>query len=54
MYFNDKKIPENEVANCFASFFAKKVDNIVVSIEFFPLLRLNSTMETTDKILCET
>ena len=28
--------------------------HIVVSIEFFPLLMLNSTMETTEKILCST
>ena len=28
MYFNDEKIPEKEVANCFAAYFEDKVDKI--------------------------
>ena len=29
MYYKDKIIPENEVANCFANYFEKKVEKIV-------------------------
>ena len=29
MYHNDKKVPENEIADCFATYFEGKVDKIV-------------------------
>ena len=29
MYINDKKVPENEIADCFATYFEDKVNNIV-------------------------
>ena len=31
MYYNEIRIPEAEVANCFAAFFVEKVDKIVNS-----------------------
>ena len=31
MYYSEKRIPDGEVANCFAAFFEEKVDKIVKS-----------------------
>ena len=56
-------IIQEKISNIYSWCFVKKAScsktlsktiHFVVSIEFFPLLMLNSTMETTDKILCET
>ena len=40
MCYNDVKIPENEVANCFASYFEEKVDKIVKSAYFHEQLTM--------------
>ena len=36
MYCNEKKIPEKEVANCFAAYFEEKVDKIVKNATIDP------------------
>ena len=32
-YYNDKRIPEKEVANCFAAYFEEKVEKFVKSAD---------------------
>ena len=36
MYYNEKRKPEKEVANCFAAYFEEKVENIVKSAKIAP------------------
>ena len=42
MYQNEIRIPDGEVANCFADFFEEKVDKIVMSASIDPLIKFDN------------
>ena len=44
MYHNDIRIPDAEVANCFANFFEEKVDKIVKSAIIDPTVYFGRTI----------
>ena len=52
MYYKEKRIPDGEVANCFASFFEEKVEKIVKSAIINPDVYNGTRKLVADKAKC--